>query len=425
MIAGPMLVSNISQPLLSLVDTAVVGHMGNADYLAAVAIGAMLITQLYWLLGALRMGTTALSAQARGQQDQASVYRVLVQAVWLAVLLSVVLFICTPWLLSIALQLTHPSLAVGQLVKDYFYTRAVGIPAALVNLALIGWFLGQQRARLVMTIQVVGNLLNAGLNLLFVYGFHFGVSGVAAATVVSEYSMLIMALSQLNDSNWRDYFQRSWLSLAACRIMLKMKSAILLRNIALQACLAFMVIQGARYGAQIVALNSLLHQFFILCALGLDAVAYAAEALVGESRGGHHADQLWQRAWQTIAWSAMGAMLYSVLFVCGSEQIVAMLTDIPALRLLARDYYGFIWLLPLVAHWCFVLDGIYIGLGRADVMRNSMMLSAAVGFFAVFYLFRAQQNQALWLALLSFLALRGISLLGHFSYLRRSQTLTG
>lgn len=423
LISVPMLLSNITQPLLGMVDTAVVGHMASVDFLAGVAIGAMLITQIYWLCGALRMSTTGLSAQAKGQQSAHNACKVLVQSLSISLLIAIIIFITRFWLLQSALYFTQPEHNVANITQQYFYIRVWGAPAALASLVLVGWLLGQQNAKLVMWVQIVGNTVNVLLNILLVYGFGLGVEGVALATVIAEYCMCIAMLYYALKKIDLRYFSASWFYFSQFTSLFSINSAMFIRNVALQLCMAFMVIQGARWGEMTVAINSILHQFFILCALGLDAIAYAVEALVGESKGARHTDSIVSRTCFGLCWSSALSIFYCLIYLLFGEYIIDLMTDITALQQHARNFLIYIWILPLLGHWCFLMDGVYVGLGRAKAMRNSMIVSAALGFFPVFYLFNTLGNDALWLALLSFLTLRGMTLLWHFNYLRKKAVL--
>ena len=414
-IALPMLIANISQPLLGLVDSYIVGHMPQAAYLAGVALGAMLITQLYWISGALRMSATGLSAQAKGASNSSLSHQHWWQLVVISVLVALFIMATLPLLGDAVLAYSEPGVLAAAAMSDYLSMRLFGAPAALLNLVLIGWLIGQQRATLVMWVQVIGNVLNALLSLFFVYELGMGVRGVALATTCVEWGMCLVALGALSH-HWRGV-RPSWqlFTYQRLRQVLSMNSAMLVRNLALQACLAFITLQGARYGVQVVAVNSLLMQFMGLTALGLDAVAYAAEALVGEAKGQRNAQRI--RAWvrMTLIWSVVAAVLYSLIFLLGGHTIIAWLTDIQALRRLAADYVIYPAILPLLAHWCFLFDGVYVGLGWSKVMRNSMLISASTGFFGVYALLQAQGgNHALWLALLCFFVVRGFTLMVHF-----------
>jgi MATE family multidrug resistance protein len=423
-LAAPMILANITTPLLGLVDTAVMGHMDSSAHLAGASIGALILTQIYWVSGFLRMSTTGLSAQAKGMDQSAiEAAKVFYQTGVIALCIGLILWILQQPILQLGLWLTQPAPEVSLYTREYFSVRVWGAPAALLNLVFIGWLVGQQLMRSVLIIQVVGNLINGALDIGFVFGLGWGVTGVATASVIAEYSMAIFA-SVVAFKHIRGVLpSRTWFNSAARKLLLQLNGNMLLRNLALQGCLAFLTIQGARYGQTATAVNAILMQFFVLIALGLDGIAYAIEALVGEAAGAKKLALVRVHTHRGLMWSSAFAILYSVIFYFGGEDIIALLTDIPALQMAALPYLPLMIGLPLLAHWCFLYDGVFVGLTRASVMRDTMILSAALVFFPVWWLLKSQGNEALWIALLAFLLARGLTLGGMFYWLNKRRTL--
>ncbi len=406
-----MILANITTPLLGLVDTAVMGHMDSSAILAGASIGALILTQIYWVCGFLRMSTTGLSAQARGAAaGSAEPAKVLYQACAMALILGMALWLVQGWVLQAGLTLANPSSQVSQFVSAYFSVRVWGAPAAMLNLVLVGWLVGQQRTRAVMVIQIVGNLLNAGLDVLFVFGLDMSVGGVALASVLAETFMagaaMLVALRQVGFTP----VQWHWFNAAARKMLMRLNGNMLLRNLALQLCLAFVTLQGARYGATAAAVNAILMQFFVLIALGLDGIAYAVEALVGEATGRRDSKAVMTHTHRGLFWSTMFALGYALIFWMGGAQIIGLLTNLPSLFEAALPYLPLMILLPLVGHWCFLFDGVFVGLTRSAAMRDTMIISALGVFFPVWWLFKAHGNIALWFALLAFLLARGVTL---------------
>ena len=223
-LAIPMILANVTTPLLGLVDTAVMGHMDSSAMLAGASIGTLILTQIYWVCGFLRMSSTGLSAQAKGDvaNSQLLSAKVLWQTAMMAILLGVVIWLLQVPILSIGLLLANSSTTVAQYTEVYFYVRVWGAPAAMLNLALIGWLVGQQKTRWVLWIQVVGNVLNGGLDVAFVYGLDMSVKGVALASVIAEYSMTLMSLFvalKLTQSFWPSL---GWFNSAARKVLLKL-----------------------------------------------------------------------------------------------------------------------------------------------------------------------------------------------------------
>ncbi len=417
-----MILANLSQPLLGLVDTAVLGHLGDTQLLAGAAVGAFLLSQIIWLLGFLRMSITGLAAQQFGSRCAKLVtaqstgwFDDLGRGLISALILGIGLYLLSGPLLQLMMQLTQlPNLAQDSM-QTYFSIRIANAPVMLFNLVLIGWLVGHQRARQVMWIQILGNILNIVLNLILVFAFDLAVAGLAYATVLSEWAMCLASL-------WVVYhyvfahtsrgvlLSQGWCKIAAFYRMLSLNRDLFLRSVFLQGCLAFVTYQGARYGVESAAVNALLMQFFVIIALGLDGIANAIEALVGEAEGQQDTVQQRQNILASLLWSSIMAVGFSVTFALGFDQILGLLTNQTSLIELAQPYYWIIVALPLLAHWCYCFDGIYIGLTRAKVMRNSMFISAVVGFLGVFWLFQDWQNMGLWLALLALQTMRGVTL---------------
>lgn len=354
-----MILSNLTTPLMGLVDTAVLGHLDSPHYLAGASVAGLFLTQLYWLCGFLRMTSTGLSAQAKGAGNAEQAAQCLVQGLFLSGILAISLLLFQSWWLDALLYLANAESAVAEVIKQYFATRIWGAPAALANLALIGWLIGQQQARQVMWIQILANLLNAGLSVVLVVWFKLDVIGVAVATVIAEYTISVLSLWHISRMIPRLGFKRHWLSLTGMRELLGLNGYSFVRNITLQLCLAFLVFQGMRFGQTSAAVNAILLQFFSLIALGLDGIAFSAEALAGEQKGKKNPVGLVSVVLQSLLWSAALAMVYSAVFWFLGQSIIAMLTSHQHLQTAAGNYLHIIALLPLVAHWCFLLDGIF------------------------------------------------------------------
>ena len=443
-LAIPMILANLSQPLLGLVDTAVLGHLDSPAFLAGAAVGAFFISQLLWICGFLRMSMTGLSAQSFGlfnaavareadtqqhthqstsiQTNTPNIGRLddLSRACIIAMILGMGLILASPFWLELLFGWTTLSGLAAQSLSDYVVIRFYNVPVALLNLVLIGYLVGQQQARLVMTIQIVGNALNIALNLILAVYLDMAVKGVAYATVISEWAMLLMALAGIYSATIKAphlasfaLFSEQWRTLAKFKRILSLNRDLFLRSIFLQGCLAFVTYRGARYGVTEAAVNAILMQFFIIIALGLDGIAYAIEAVVGESEGKTDKRQRWRYIIASIQCSSVLGIVFCFIFAFGFDQILHLLTAQSNIISAAQAYYWIILALPLIAHWCYCLDGIYIGLTRGDVMRNSMFISALFGFMGVYVLTSQYDNMALWFALLGLQAMRGITLGWH------------
>ncbi len=410
-LALPMILSNISVPLLGLVDTAVIGHLDDAAFLGGVAVGSMLITFLFWLSGFLRMSTTGLIAQAHGKGDDQAL------AAWLGKGLAValglaLLLLALQWPIGeLGLWLSGSSEAVRQQAADYFYIRIWAAPAALCNLVLLGFLVGRQDTRGPMAMLLVGNCLNMALDLLLVVGLGWQVAGAAAASVAADYVTLALGLWLV--ARRMPGIHGRWLALlrqGGWQRLWRLNRDILLRSLCLQICFLFITFQGARLGDAVVAANAVLLNFLLLISYALDGIAYAAEALTGKAVG--EEDEPGLRAWVRICahWSLLFAGAFVVIFGLGGEAIIGLLTDLPQVREEAARYLPWIVPLPVVALWCYLYDGVFIGATRAKDMRNTMVLATFGVFFPLWWLSQGLGNHGLWLALSAFLASRGLAL---------------
>ena len=411
-LAAPMILSNISVPLVALVDSAVIGHLPHAHQLGAVAVGASLYTFLAWVMGFLRMGSTGFAAQAAGRADGAALRQVLVQGLLLALLFALLLGLLALPFSHLALQLMQPSAALEQSTQDFFQTRLLGLPAALASFALVGWFLGTQNARAPLAILLTTNLLNIALNLWFVLGLDWGVIGSARASVIAEWSAALLGLALTRPALRAYPGQVAWALLArwqSWRPLLAVNRDIFIRSLALQAVFFLITVQGARLGEATVAANALLLNGLLLTAYALDGLAHAVEALCGHAIGAGDRQALRRSLTVACGWSLLASSGFAVLFLFGGHLFINMQTDIESVRATAYQYLPYLALLPLVAVWSYLLDGLFIGATRAREMRNGMLLSVAIA-LPVAYAARDLGNHGLWLGILLFMALRGVTL---------------
>ncbi|MDR0277105.1 MAG: MATE family efflux transporter [Paucimonas sp.] len=411
-LAAPMILSNISVPLVALVDSTVVGHLPHAHQLGAVAVGAGFYTLLVGVLGFLRMGSTGFAAQAAGRTDGNGLRQVLLQGLILAVLLALFFGLLAIPFSHLALNLIQPGAELEQGTHDFFRTRLLGLPAALATYALVGWFLGTQNARAPLVILLTTNLLNIVLNLWFVLGLDWGVVGSARASVIAEWSAALLGLA-LTRPSLRAYPGRViWPLLArwqSWRPMLGVNRDIFIRSLALQGVFFLITVQGARMGEATVAANALLLNGLLVTAYALDGLAHAVEALCGHAIGAGDRPALRRSLVVAGGWSLIASLGFAVLFLLGGHLFIQMQTDIPSVRETAFEYLPYLAALPLIAVWSYLLDGLFIGATRAREMRDGMLLSVLIALpFA--WLARDMGNHGLWAAFLLFMALRGVTL---------------
>ncbi|WP_323876448.1 MATE family efflux transporter [Aeromonas veronii] len=411
-----MVFSNITTPLLGLVDTWVIGHLGQAWFLGGVSVGATLINLIFWLLGFLRMSTTGLTAQAHGAADGRAQLDTLLRALGLAIALGLALLLLLFPLLPRLIALSGGSPEVQLYAGQYVAVRIWSAPAALCNLVVMGWLLGMQDARSPMVMLILTNLVNMALDALCVLGLGWQVRGVAAASVMADYCALAVGiwlvrrqLGQLAPTVWQDGWQR-WRQLAPMVRLLGLNRDIFLRSLCLQLCFAFMTLQGARLGDVAVAANAVLLNFLMLISYGLDGFAYAVEAMVGRAIGQRDRQKLREAIVLNLGWAALIASGFTLVFALFGAHLIGYITDIPAVVAEANHQLPWLIAMPLMAVWCFLLDGVFIGATRAREMRNSMLLAAFGGFFPIWWLCQSWDVAALWAAMAALMVGRGLSL---------------
>lgn len=411
-LAAPMILSNISVPLVALVDSMVIGHLPHAHQLGAVAVGASLYTFLAWAMGFLRMGSTGFAAQAAGRKDGAALRQILLQGLLLALGLAILLGTVGIPLSHMALEWMQPSAQLNQLTRDFFHTRLFGLPATLASYALVGWFLGTQNARAPLAILLTNNLVNIALNLWFVLGLEWGVAGSARASVIAEWTGALLGLA-LTQKALRAYPGHiAWAALKrwqSWRPLLAVNRDIFIRSLALQSVFFMITVQGARLGDATVAANALLLNGLLLTAHALDGLAHAVEALCGHAIGARDRQTLRRSLVVAGGWSLIASLGFALLFTIAGHLFIAMQTDIPSVRETADTYLPYLAVLPLIAVWSYLLDGLFIGATRAREMRDGMLLTVLI-LLPFAWVLQGLGNHGLWISFLLFMALRSFTL---------------
>ncbi|GHE96873.1 MATE family efflux transporter [Thalassotalea profundi] len=424
-LAIPMILSNITVPLLGLVDTAVIGHLEHSYFLGGSTVGAMVITFIIWFSGFLRMSTTGLAAQAYGKSSAKESQLVLLRGIVVAIMIGLTLILFQGPYLNATIYFAGGSPEVQFYAKEYSEIRIFGLPAAIANLVILGWLLGNHRAKAVMWILIITNLTNLGLDLLFVWGFGWQVKGVAWATLIAEYiglfvGCLIIFLTGMNTrlkhEKWRIVSTKEIFNKAALSGYFKLNRDIMIRTLLLQSCFIFITFQGARLGDDVVAANAILMNFLLLISFGLDGIANAAEVMVGNASGRNQQSQLKQATLVSTLWTIIFAIIYSIIFLIFGDKFIGLISNIESVVTLANSYLLWIVALPLVACWSYLLDGIYIGLMQAKTMRNSMIVATLLGFYPAWFMLKDFENQGLWGAFFILMLLRGTGLAWHFYF---------
>lgn len=421
-IAVPVVLGNITVPLLGLVDTGVVGQMGLATPIGAVGIGAVILTGLYWIFGFLRMGTTGFAAQAIGAGDGAENASILIRALGIAAMGGLAIIILQTPLFAFGFWLSPASNEVEVLARAYMQIRVWSAPFLIATFAMTGWLVAAERTRDILVIQLLMNGVNIGLDLLFVLGLGWGVQGVAVATVIAEISGCGLGLwycrAAFEGAPWRD--RARLLDSAKLKRFASVNADIMIRSLLLQSIFMSFLFFGAGYGDTRLAANHILLQFLTVTAHAMDGFAFAAESLVGQAMGAKKRAAFRRAAVLVSCWCFGAGLLLALMFWVFGGTIIDWLTTASDVRRAARDYLFYMALTPLLSAAPFMLDGIFIGATRTRDMRDMMVMSTVIYFAAVLILAPVFDNHGLWIALLISFAARGITLGWKYPALERS-----
>ena len=412
-IAGPAIVTNITVPLLGLVDTAIVGHMGSAAYIGAIAVGSMIFNLVYWLFGFLRMGTSGMTAQARGRRDFADAAGLLLRSGGVSLAIAMALLVLQWPLRELMMWLIGPTADIRPLADTYYNIVIWGAPATLGLYSLTGWFIGMQNTRSPMLISILQNVINIVASLLLVYGLGLKVEGVALGTLIAQYAGLGVALWLL----WR-YYGRHFslstlhLSLSSAHLqpstLFRVNRDIFLRTLCLVAVNLYFTSAGARQGAVILAVNTLLMQLYLLFSYFLDGFAYAGEALGGRYWGARNWPAYRSVVRRLFGWGFVMVVLFTTVYVVGGMPFLHLLTDEPGVVEASRSYVWWAYLIPAAGVAAFIWDGVFIGTTQTRGMLVSSVIAAAVFFAGVTLLTGPMGNHGLWLSMVLYLIVRGL-----------------
>ena len=406
-IALPIVAANVTVPLLGLVDTAVVGQLGQAAPIGAVGMGAVILSSVYWVFGFLRMGTTGLTAQAHGAGDPDEAGAILKRGLLVAGAAGLLLIALQVPLFWAAFSIAPGSAQVESLTQGYLSIRIWGAPGIIATYALTGWLIALERTGAVLVLQLVMNGLNIVLDLVFVMGLGWGVEGVAGATLIAEWSGAALGLWLCRDALVRTGARI--FDAVRLRRMASVNGDIMVRSILLQASFTAFVFLSAGQGDTLLAANQVLLQFLMLMAFLLDGFAFAAETLVGQTIGARRASELRRAVRMAFQWSVAGAVLMTAFFLLAGGWVIDLLTTAPEVRAAARVFLLWSALSPLIGLPSFMLDGIFIGATWTRAMRNAMILSVA-GYALALWLMLPYGNHGLWAALYILYLLRAITL---------------
>ncbi|MBD5363663.1 MAG: MATE family efflux transporter [Bacteroides sp.] len=411
-LAIPAIIANITTPLLSLVDIAIVGRLGSPAYVGAVAVGGTLFSMLYWLFSFLRFGTSGLTAQSLGEGNDEKLRLTLLRSLMIAAIASLLLILLHRPLGDIALDFMDTDAETRRLAEIYFNLLIFGAPAVLAQYALTGWFVGRQDTRTPMWLSLVINVTNIGASLILVFVLGMKIEGVALGTLIAQWvgsiAGLIVAAKRIS---LRRINLRSVINLPELKRFFSVNFDIFLRTLCLIAVSVWFTRSGASQGPEILAVNSMLLQLFILFSYFMDGFAFAAEALCGKLVGAGEHLQLKKAISTLLHWGLSMALIFTVIYAAGGEAFLRLLTDDGGIIHASEPYRLWAAAIPLAGFMAFTADGIVIGLTRTRVMLGSMAIATAAYFILWFWLSPILGNHALWIAFLTYLLLRGVLIL--------------
>ncbi|WP_353194537.1 MATE family efflux transporter [Pusillimonas noertemannii] len=412
-LAVPIILANLTQPLMSAVDTAVAGHLPGAHHLAGVALGSLFFNLLFWVFGFLRMGTTGVVAQYFGAGKAESIVLTVGRGVLLAVAIGLLILLLQRPLINGGLALLGASNEAAEQARLYAYGRVWSAPFTLTNYVILGWLLGCQRVRIALAIQILINIVNLAAVLAFVYGLDWGVSGIGRATALADFSGMAVGAVLL----WRSYRPQlgaiRWIEIfepTALRRLVQINGHIFIRTACLLATFAWFTHLGARQGDALLAANAILMNFLSFTSYGLDGFAHAAETLAGAAVGRRNARQLARVIRVCMVWGLIGSVMYTLVYSTAGARLIGLLTDQPEIAGLARLYLVWAVLAPLVSMPAYLYDGVFIGATRTKPLML-IMLGCSAAFLALsLALLPLLGNHGLWLSFLIFNGLRGAGL---------------
>lgn len=411
-IALPIVLSNATIPLLGAVDTAVIGQLGQAAPIGAVGLGSVILATLYWAFGFLRMSTSGLAAQAHGAGDAAERAATLLRALLVAATAGLALVALQSLLFAAAFQIAPASVPVESLARQYLSIRIWAAPATLAIYALTGWLVGVERTRAILILQLWQNLLNAALSLWFVLGLHWGVPGVATASLIAETTGLALGLYLARDA-FGPVLTQAWArvtNIAALRKTFAASRDIMLRSVILQLSFTTFVFLGARFGDDTLAANQILLQFFGIMAFALDGFAFAAETLIGQAIGQRSLPALRQTTRMAMQWGFGGAAVLALFFALAGPGLIDLMTTAASVRATTRSFLPWLIVAPLIGTACWIYDGIFIGALLTGAMVRSAITVLAVYLPALALLVPLFGNHGLWASLMLMNFARGLTL---------------
>lgn len=413
-LAIPNIVSNITIPLLGLVDMTLMGHLESTAYIGAIGLGGTIFSVIYSVFSFMRAGTTGFTAQAYGGKDTLEISYTFYRSMCIALMASLIVLSLQIPIEWIALQLLNGSEEVLAHTSEYYRVRIWAAPAVFCLYTFNGWFIGMQNTTIPMVIAILINAVNIGLSILFVTVFHMGVAGVALGTVIAQNTGLLTAIVFMVAKYHRYLIpiKRSILLQAdKLKRFFKVNTDFMIRSILLILTIAFFTNQSAKLGDDILAVNMILMQFFYIFSYFTDGFAYAGEALVGRFVGAHDTQNLKKTVKYLLLWGLGLSIPFTLLYWAFPETFIHLISNQPTVAAQARPYHIYVALIPIITFAAFIWDGIYIGATAARGIRNTMLIASLAVFLPAWYLLMpVYGNHGLWIAFLLFMVARGVSM---------------
>ena len=444
-IAVPSIVSNITVPLLGLVDVAITGHLGAASYIGAIALGGMLFNIIYWIFAFLRMGTSGLTSQSLGRGDSDNIIRMLARSIAIAFAIAVTLLVLQVPLRELDLLIMQPTEEVRQLTVTYYNICIWGAPATLGLFALTGWFIGMQNSKIPMMIAITQNVVNILVSLVLVFGLGMRVEGVASGTLIAQWCGFLMGCFLC----WRNYFGKNPIakdiqplryylyptsktqhpstfthqpstinpqpstfnhqpSPITYKAFFRINRDIFFRTLCMVCVMMFFTSAGSWQGEVVLAVNTLLMQLYLLVSYIMDGFANAGEALSGKFYGAGDNDALRTTVRRIFFWGTITAVAFTVTYIAGGKHFLRLLTDEPSVVEASTSYVWWAYLVPFCSVAAFMWDGIFIGLTASRQMLLSMFVAAATFFIVYFIAAKPLGNHGLWFAFMCYMFIRGV-----------------
>ncbi len=412
-LAIPNIISNITIPLLGMVDTALMGHLDSLIYVGAIALGSMVFNFIYWGMGFLRMGTVGFTGQAFGKKDIKEIFLVLARALSISIFATAIILTLHYYIIDWSLLLTDSSFAIESEARIYFNTRIWALPATLIILTFSGWFIGMQNTIYPMIISIFSNIINISLSFFFVYYLDMKTQGVALGTVIAQYMALVLVII-LFLKKYRHYIiPISYASIINAKLkqFINVNKDIFIRTLGIIFVMSFFTIQSAKISDTTLAVNTILLQFFLFFSYILDGFANATEALSAEAIGLKKNNLLKRVIKNNMTFGLIFSILFTIFYAIAGEYILLLLTNNKQIIETATPQLYWVIAIPLISFTAFIMDGVYIGATASKAMRNTLMLSSLLVFLPIALWGFGDMNIRLWTAFLAFLLSRGILLL--------------